>query len=150
MDLTAKQERFAQAIVDGLDQTAAYRLAYDCEESLPATIYVHASQLAADDKVSTRILELRAPVATELAEARLWTAEKLAKEAETNLKGAREDHAWAPANKAIEIMARLTGNMDGPERATEVRITKVTVVLPPGTVGAIVDVEEYTVSEDEE
>ena len=54
-------------------------------------------------------------------------AEKLVDEAEVNLTGAREDHAWAPANKAVEIMAKLSGNLQGPERADEVKITTIEI-----------------------
>ena len=88
----------------------------------------------------------------ELLATRIWTAEKLVDEAEENLVGAREDHAWAPANKAVEIIARLTGNLEPTAGTQEVHITKVTVVLPSGLPDGelgegrdIVDAEGYTV-----
>ena len=71
------------------------------------------------------------------------SAERLVDEAEVNLQGAREDHAWAPANRAVELIARLTGNLEPAAAGTDVHITKVTVVLPPGT--PTVDAESYTV-----
>ena len=141
--LTAKQEKFAQAIVDGLSQTEAYKLAYDTSDMLPATIHNSAYKLMHHGEIAARISEAREALATGLTATRIWTAEKLVDQAEVNLRGAREDHAWAPANKAVELIARLTGNLEPTAAGTDVHITKVTVVLPPGT--PIVDAESYTV-----
>ena len=66
MKLTPKQERFCQAIVAGNNQSDAYREAYNSEKMGLNTIYVHASQLMADDKVKIRVEELRAPVVKEV------------------------------------------------------------------------------------
>ena len=104
--LTPKQEKFAQAIVDGHTQSEAYKLAYDTGDMLPATIHNRAYKLMRHGEIAARIAEAREAVATGLMATRIWTAEKLVDEAETNLTGAREDHAWAPANKAVEIIAR--------------------------------------------
>jgi len=59
--LTPKREAFAQGIVfDGLNQTDAYRQAgYSYENMKPETLWVKASELANDGKVSARIQELR-------------------------------------------------------------------------------------------
>ena len=145
--MTPKQETFAQAIVDGLDQTAAYRLAYDAEESSQSTVYTNSAQLAANTKVAQRIAELRAPVASALVAKRIHTTETLVDYYEAIYAGAMADHQWAPANKATEGIAKLTGNLE-PAPATDVHITKVTIVLPPST--AIVDVSDYKVVSDTE
>ena len=58
--LTAKQEKFAQAIaLEDMSKADAYRSAYDTSKMGDDTIYVKASQLASMDKISVRIAELR-------------------------------------------------------------------------------------------
>lgn len=69
MTLTAKQEAYAQAIADGMTQADAYRTAYDAEGMTDNTIYVKASELIRNDKVSERVKELKSM----LVEKVLWT-----------------------------------------------------------------------------
>lgn len=58
--LTAKQEKFAQAIaLEGMNQSDAYRSAYSCARMTDKTIWENASRLMADSKVTARINELR-------------------------------------------------------------------------------------------
>jgi hypothetical protein len=64
--LTAKQEAFAQAIASGMNQSDAYRAAYDAANMKPNVVNVKASELMADGKVSVRVDELRRPVVEEL------------------------------------------------------------------------------------
>ena len=149
--LTIQQEGFCQSIVDGkLNQADCYRANYDCSNMLRQSVDQLASRLANHVKIRSRVAELREPVASALMAKLMWDAERLVDQAEVNLTGAREDHAWAPANRAIELIARLTGNLEPTAGTQEVHITKVTVVLPPGTpvVDAgrdIVDAESYNV-----
>jgi phage terminase small subunit len=64
MELTPKQEAFAQAIVTGINQSDAYRAAYKVRPGTKAeSINVAASKLMADAKVAQRVAELRATVA---------------------------------------------------------------------------------------
>lgn len=72
MTLTAKQEAFAQAIASGMNQSDAYRSAYDAGKMKPDVVNVKASQAASVGKVSVRIAELR----EELANKSLWTREQ--------------------------------------------------------------------------
>lgn len=72
MTLTAKQEAFVQAIASGLNQSDAYRSAYNASAMKDASINVKASQLAADGKVRVRLTELREA----LANKSLWTREQ--------------------------------------------------------------------------
>lgn len=67
--LTAKSEKFAQAIASGANQTDAYRLAYSTDSMTTKTIWEKAARLAAHGKVSARISTLKA----DLAEQKLWT-----------------------------------------------------------------------------
>ena len=69
MALTAKQEAFAQAVASGMTQADAYRHAYDAENMQDDTIYVKASELMADGKVSGRVKHLK----DEIACAALWS-----------------------------------------------------------------------------
>jgi hypothetical protein len=69
--LTAKQEAFCQGIADGLGQADAYRMAYDAENMKDNTIYPLASKLMNNNKVATRVAELKSQV----AEKQLWTRE---------------------------------------------------------------------------
>ena len=69
MTLTAKQEAFAQAVSGGMNQSDAYRSAYDASKTKPDVVSVKASQLMADGKVAVRVAELQAA----LADKQLWT-----------------------------------------------------------------------------
>lgn len=63
--LTAKQEKFAQAIaLEEMNKTAAYRSAYDTSKMSDKTVNEKASLLASNDKVRARILELRQETVT--------------------------------------------------------------------------------------
>lgn len=61
MNLTDKQENFAiQYVVNGGNATQAYKECYDVAETTSdATIWVAAHKVLHNDKVSTRIAELR-------------------------------------------------------------------------------------------
>ncbi len=71
MKLTARQEKFCQGIADGLNQSDAYRAAYNTEKTNVKKIWVRASLLASNGKVEERINELRAA----LTKKNLWTRE---------------------------------------------------------------------------
>lgn len=60
-NLTAKQEAFAQAVVNGgMNQSEAYRSVYDVsEDANPKTIHEEASKVANNRKVATRIKQLK-------------------------------------------------------------------------------------------
>lgn len=71
MSLSPKQEKFAQCIADGMNQSDAYRAAYGCEGWKPESIYSKSAALAATDKVKQRIAELKGA----LEQKALWTRE---------------------------------------------------------------------------
>lgn len=62
MKLTPKQEKFCQGIVKGLNQSDAYRAAFNAKRMKAKTIHENASRLMADRKIKARIDELMAPV----------------------------------------------------------------------------------------
>ena len=57
--LTAKQEKFARCIVEGMTQADAYRSAYNCKQTTDKTVQESASRLMADPNISARVQELR-------------------------------------------------------------------------------------------
>ena len=72
MTLTAKQEGFAQAVAGGMNQSDAYRSAYNAGKMKDSSINCNASQLMSDAKVAQRVSFLR----EELANRSLWTREQ--------------------------------------------------------------------------
>lgn len=130
--LTAKMESFSQGVADDLNQSDAYRAAYDCTNMKASTIHEAASRLAADYKVSARIVSLQTQTADVLASRRAWDKERLIDESETNLRMARYLGQIAPANKALEIIGRATGVLTGQHREEPVQIRQVTIVLNHG------------------
>lgn len=59
--ITAKQERFARTFVQqGCSAADAYRAAYDCAQSKPATVQRRAHELLANSKIAAMVAELRA------------------------------------------------------------------------------------------
>lgn len=62
MELTNKQERFAQAVARGLTYSDAYREAYNTGRMQMATINKRASGLAKREHVAARIEELRGEI----------------------------------------------------------------------------------------
>lgn len=69
--LTAKQEKFCQAIADGKNQSDAYRLAYNAGSMKDATITSKAYELLKNGYVTARVKELK----DLLAQKALWSRE---------------------------------------------------------------------------
>jgi phage terminase small subunit len=57
--LTAKQEDFAKRIAEGMNQSDAYRSAYNTSRMTDKSVWEKASELAKDVKVTARVKELR-------------------------------------------------------------------------------------------
>jgi hypothetical protein len=60
--LTAKQYRFAIASFSGLDDTAAYRQAYDCSGMADSTVRTEAAKVARHPLITAKLRELRVKV----------------------------------------------------------------------------------------
>jgi len=71
MNLTPKQEHFAQCIADGMTQADSYRTAFDASKMKAETIHKRASELMASGEVSGRVAELKAKLVSKA----LWTRE---------------------------------------------------------------------------
>ena len=74
--LTAKQEKFAQAVASGKSQSDAYREAYDASRTKDSVIWSKASDLMTNGKVKERIQFLK----LELSKSYLWTREDSVRE----------------------------------------------------------------------
>ena len=59
---TPKQEKFCQAVVRGMNQSDAYRQAYDAKRMSSKTVNQKACRLMAKGNIGARVQELRAPV----------------------------------------------------------------------------------------
>ena len=75
MKLTAKQEAFAQAVAGGMNQSDAYRSAYNAGKMKAETVQQVASRMMADRKVGARVESLKAALESK----GLWTREKSVK-----------------------------------------------------------------------
>ena len=105
MALTPKQERFCQGVVSGMNQSAAYKHAYNCDSMAQPTIYAEASRLASNHKVTARIQELRWASAARAA----WSKGRVLVELMKNLESAQQHNKFSAANQALRQIARLGG-----------------------------------------
>lgn len=103
--LTAKQEAFCQAIVQGTGQADAYRLAYTVKKMSPAAVDVEASRLMDNPKIAQRVAELRAPVIEKVQ----YGLEQAMSEAEQALQLAlKKEHPGAMV-AAVQLRSKLNG-----------------------------------------
>jgi phage terminase small subunit len=113
-------------LVDPIGTQAAIRAGYSAK-----TAAQQASRLLRNVKVQQAIATRQ----KRLADKRMWDAERLIDEAETNLELARSG-GWrgvSPANGALELIGRVTGILsDKPREPTMPVITRVVVVLNRG------------------
>ena len=126
MSLTPKQHIFVQGILSGLNQSDAYREAYDVDGMAPATIHNEASKLMGSHEVTASI-----QAAWESKQG--WTLARVVEEGERNLAGSREAQQWASANGALAFLGKITNTVTERPVADSVSITRVTIVLDAGT-----------------
>lgn len=103
--LTPKQEKFCLVYLETGNASEAYRRAYDAAGMTQGTINVKASELLANDKISVRLAELRAPILKRHA----ITVDSLLAELEEARRLALETEAPAPAVAATMGKAKLLG-----------------------------------------
>ena len=102
MALTSKQQAFCDAILQGNNQSDAYRLAYNVGNMLPETIHSRAYELMQGGEITASIEESR-------QRNRDWTLATVLAECDTNLAGARSDHQWSAANAIVTTGAKVAG-----------------------------------------
>lgn len=99
--LTEKQEQFVRNILEGMNQTEAYRSAYPNQKMSDKTISEAASRLMANSKVVARLSELR----NELTKPTIMSAQKRLEW----LTGLIDSEVDVNAKlKAIDIMNKMT------------------------------------------
>lgn len=105
MAMTPKKEKFAQSIVSGMNQTDAYKSAYNCDGMLPATINNNAYILMNDSDIKERIEQLRMPIAERIG----MDLESYLKEMIALKYGALDNNEHSPAIKAHELIGKCLG-----------------------------------------
>jgi phage terminase small subunit len=102
--LTAKQEKFAQGIaLENMNYSAAYRSAYDTKKMSDKTVNEKASLLASDDKVRTRIKELRDTLVTP----KIMTAQERLEWLTDTINS--DEESTSDKLKAVDIMNKMQG-----------------------------------------
>jgi phage terminase small subunit len=100
--LTPKQEKFCQLIASGMNQTDAYRDAYDTARWKPATIHREAKKMMDTPKIFARIAELGAPAIEKVnitIEGVLTDLQRLAEKTE-------QAEKYGEAIKATELLGK--------------------------------------------
>ena len=116
MGLTAKQETFSKLVaLDGLIPSEAYRKAYDTNPINQSSIHEQASKLMSNNKVATRINELKATIENEIVSKVVWDKTKVIEELSINVSLGRETKQLAASNQAIKLIGSAVGNVFEPE-----------------------------------
>ena len=102
--LTANQEKFVQNIINGMNQSDAYRNAYDCSNKSDKTVWEKASVLANNNKVQARLAELRDRLATPS----IMTAQKRLEWLTEVITG--EGVSTTDKLRAIDLMNKMQGD----------------------------------------
>jgi len=139
MGLTTKQELFSKLVaLDGLSASEAYRQIYDSNPSNQSSIHEQASKLMSNSKVSTRIIELRDSVTSEMVANVAWTKERFIKEAEANLIQSRDLNQMNPANTSLQLIGRVTQILeDKPMNQVNIGIVETLGKLPDSVLQAL-------------
>jgi phage terminase small subunit len=103
--LTAKQEAFCQAVVQGIGQADAYRMSYAVKKMKPGAVDVEASRLMDNPKVAHRLQELRAPVVEKVR----YGIEQAMDEAMEAFKVAKGKEQGGAMVAAVQLRAKLNG-----------------------------------------
>lgn len=104
--LTPKQEAFAQAVAQGMNQSDAYRSCFKVRKGTkPDSIHQSACRVMSNVKVASRIQELRAPAVKAVA---ITLEEHLRELADLRDKAAG-DGKWAAAVSAESARGRASG-----------------------------------------
>ena len=140
--LTSKQLRFCDAIISGLNQTDAYKAAYDTENMLPATISNNAYMLMNHSDITANIQAQRDSI---LASVTL-TKERAISEAMTNLSMARDLAQIGPANQSLKLAAEFSGLTQSVQSSAQL-VTQVTVVLNRGTDTVAIEAQSLSLPE---
>ena len=116
MGLTTKQETFSRLVaLDGLIPSEAYRKAYDTNPINQSSIHEQSSKLMSNNKVKTRINELKETIENEILEKVVWDKQKIIEELSVNVSLGRDTKQLAASNQAIKLIGSAVGNVFEPE-----------------------------------
>jgi phage terminase small subunit len=101
--LTENQEQFVKNIIEGMNQADAYRAAYPNQKMSDKTIWEKASRLMANDKVRTRLSEIR----EQLIKPTIMNAQERLEWLTTIIKS--ENESTADKLKASDQMNKMEG-----------------------------------------
>lgn len=105
MALTPKQEKFCQSVASGMNNSDAYRSAYNCEGMGDPTINNNAYVLMQDNDIAMRIEQLRLPIAERVGRT---LEQHIARMLELASRGDKLDKIEA-AIKAEELVGKALG-----------------------------------------
>lgn len=105
MALTPKQEKFAQLVASGVNQSDAYRQVYNADKMSGSTVNRQAHEVAQNSNVTARIAELRKPI----IEAHQYTLESYVKRMNEVAEMAFEQGQTAAGVKALENVGKVLG-----------------------------------------
>ena len=112
MKLTAKQETFSKLVaLDGFNPSEAYRKAYDTNPINQSSIHEQASKLMSNNKVATRINELKATIENEIVSKVVFDKQRIISELALNMELGRETKQLAASNQAIKLIGLSVGNI---------------------------------------
>lgn len=115
-ELTAKQFAFVKGLLEGKTASDAYRAAYDCDGCSNESIWVAASRLRNDPKVSLWLSRAR----TEALTSATMTKEAYIQELLTERMEAKATGNHGAAVKALELAGKVMGHyVDRVEDVTE-------------------------------
>ena len=104
-NLSARQERFAQLVSQGMSYTASYIESYQPNQQADTVINPKASNLAKKDKVQTRIKELM----QENSISSSWHRRRLLEATQRVHDKIIEKNQMATALKSLELIGRICG-----------------------------------------
>ena len=137
--MSNKREAFCRYIaIDGLTASDSYRKAFNTNPINQSSIHEQASKLMSNDKVSTRIQELKEAVTSEMVANVAWTKERFIKEAEANLIQSRDLNQMNPANTSLQLIGRVTQILeDKPMNQVNIGIVETLGKLPDSVLQAL-------------
>ena len=134
MGLTVKQETFSKLLaLDGFNPSEAYRKAYDTNPINQSSIHEQASKLMSNNKVSTRIKELKDTIENEIVSKVVWDKQKIINELSINVELGRETKQLASSNQALKLIGSAVGNVFEPE-TQQINVTSEILHKLPDTV----------------
>ena len=118
--LTPKQEKFCQCVVSGMTQADAYRASYKVRANTkPDSVISQASELMADPRIYSRVVELRKPIVESIQLNREWVLKELIENVRMaksaipvkNAEGETGEYKQElpAANKALELLGKELG-----------------------------------------